>query len=88
MDIQLGDIVKLKKPHLPTVEGIVRITEGKKHQVKRMVRYAGARVIYLKRLSMASLTLDESLPRGSHRPLTDQELSALCDSIGYNPFDE
>ena len=81
-------MLKLKKPHLPTVEGIVRITEGKKHQVKRVVRYAGARVIYLKRLSMAALTLDESLPRGSHRPLTAQELSALCDSIGYKPLGE
>jgi 16S rRNA pseudouridine516 synthase len=79
-------MLKLKKPHLPTVEGIVKITEGKKHQVKRMVRYAGARVIYLKRLSMATLTLDESLERGSHRPLTESELSTLCESIGYKPF--
>ena len=75
--------LKMKKPYLPTVEGIVKITEGKKHQVKRMVRYAGARVIYLKRLSMASLTLDENLPRGSYRPLSNEELSALCQSVGY-----
>ena len=81
-------MLKLKKPHLPTVEGIVKITEGKKHQVKRMVRYAGARVIYLKRLSMASLTLDESLPRGSHRPLTHEEKAALFASAGYQPPNE
>ncbi len=76
-------ILKMKKPYLPTVEGIVKITEGKKHQVKRMVRYAGARVIYLKRLTMATLALDGSLEKGSYRPLTSDELSALCDSAGY-----
>jgi 16S rRNA pseudouridine516 synthase len=73
----------MKKPYLPTVEGIVKITEGKKHQVKRMVRYAGARVIYLKRLTMATLALDETLEKGSYRPLTSEELAALCESVGY-----
>ena len=72
-----------RKPHLPTVEGIVRITEGKKHQVKRMVRFAGARVMYLKRLKIASLSLDASLKKGEHRPLTSGELSALFASVGY-----
>ncbi len=81
-------MLKLKKPHLPTVEGIVKITEGKKHQVKRMVRYAGARVIYLKRLTMATLALDESLDKGSYRPLTSDELCALCESAGYKLSNE
>jgi 16S rRNA pseudouridine516 synthase len=75
--------LKMKKPYLPTVEGIVKITEGKKHQVKRMVRYAGARVIYLKRLTMATLALDETLEKGSYRPLTSEEITALCESVGY-----
>lgn len=75
--------LKMKKPYLPTVEGIVKITEGKKHQVKRMVRYAGARVIYLKRLTMATLALDEALEKGSYRPLTSEEIAALCESVGY-----
>ena len=74
-------ILKMKKPHLPTVEGIVKITEGKKHQVKRMVRYAGARVIYLKRLKMATLSLDESLEKGKYRHLTNEELDALLSII-------
>ena len=75
--------LKMKKPYLPTVEGIVKITEGKKHQVKRMVRYAGARVIYLKRLTMATLHLDQTLEKGTWRHLTESELSTLCDSVGY-----
>ncbi len=63
----------------PAVSGLITITEGKKHQVKRMVRYAGAKVIYLKRLSMATLTLDPSLPKGSYRPLTEKEISSLLE---------
>ena len=74
-----------KKPHLKTVEGIVKITEGKKHQVKRMVRFAGARVMYLKRLKIASLALDESLEKGACRPLTEEEIEALFLSVGYKP---
>jgi 16S rRNA pseudouridine516 synthase len=79
-------ILKMKKPYLPTVEGIVKITEGKKHQVKRMIRYAGARVIYLKRLTMATLALDESLEKGTYRRLTSDELSDLFKSVGYIPI--
>jgi 16S rRNA pseudouridine516 synthase len=74
-----------RKPHLPTVEGVVRITEGKKHQVKRMVRFAGARVMYLKRLRIASLSLDEALPKGAFRPLNETEISELFASVNYTP---
>ena len=71
------ELLKKKKPYLPMVEGIVKITEGKKHQVKRMVRFAGARVIYLKRLKMADLSLDETLENGRYRPLTETEIEIL-----------
>lgn len=53
------------------------ITEGKFHQVKRMFEAVGKKVTYLKRLSMGSLQLDEQLPLGGVRELTDEELSAL-----------
>ena len=76
-------LLRLKKPHLPVVFGTVKITEGKKHQVKRMLRYAGARVIYLKRLSMATLALDESLEKGTHRPLTEEEIQALFSAVAH-----
>lgn len=57
----------------------VRITlrEGKFHQVKRMVAACGSSVLYLKRLSMGSLCLDESLAPGEYRFLTDQEIEFL-----------
>lgn len=53
------------------------ITEGKFHQVKRMFEAVGKRVIYLKRLSMGALELDEELNLGEYRELTDEELSSI-----------
>lgn len=53
------------------------IHEGKFHQVKKMFHSVGCEVTYLKRLSMGSLKLDESLEKGQYRKLTDEELSAL-----------
>lgn len=53
------------------------ITEGRFHQVKRMVQAVGGSVTYLKRLSMGTLSLDGGLPKGSYRPLTEKELSDL-----------
>ncbi|MFM1655505.1 pseudouridine synthase [Brevibacillus sp. B_LB10_24] len=55
----------------------VTITEGKFHQVKRMFAAFGLQVIYLKRLRMGTLHLDESLDPGEFRELTEQELAAL-----------
>ncbi len=54
------------------------IQEGKFHQVKRMFEAVDKKVIYLKRLSMGSLQLDESLGLGEYRALTEEELKALC----------
>ena len=53
------------------------ITEGKFHQVKRMFEAVGKRVIYLKRISMGSLELDEGLKLGEYRELTEEELIQL-----------
>lgn len=53
------------------------ITEGRYHQVKRMVQAVGGSVTYLKRLSMGALSLDENLPKGSYRALTEQEVIGL-----------
>jgi 16S rRNA pseudouridine516 synthase len=53
------------------------ITEGKFHQVKRMLRAVDNEVMGLKRLSMGSLTLDEELIPGEYRPLTREEIEKL-----------
>ena len=46
-------------------EALLTLREGKFHQVKRMMEAVGCRVTYLKRLSMGSLKLDESLEPGA-----------------------
>lgn len=56
---------------------VLTITEGKYHQVKRMLSTVGNEVIYLKRLRMGKLILDESLPKGSFRRLTEEETESL-----------
>ena len=53
------------------------ITEGRFHQVKRMLEAVDNRVIFLKRLRMGGLCLDGSLKPGEYRRLTDEELALL-----------
>lgn len=53
------------------------IREGRFHQVKRMLQAVGNKVTALKRLSMGSLKLDESLNLGEYRALTAEELKDL-----------
>ncbi len=53
------------------------IHEGRFHQVKRMLEAVGNEVLFLRRLSMGSLQLDEDLAPGDYRPLTDEEISDL-----------
>ena len=58
-------------------EARLTIHEGKFHQVKRMFEAEGGEVIYLKRLSMGPLALDEALATGEYRALTEAEIKAL-----------
>lgn len=51
----------------------VVICEGKFHQIKRMFLSVGCTVVWLKRIRIGGLTLDESLPEGAARPLTESE---------------
>ena len=78
-----------KKPTLPAELRIIEagdvseveltICEGKFHQVKRMFKVLGLEVIFLKRIKMGSLSLDENLKPGQYRRITDKELEMLCD---------
>jgi 16S rRNA pseudouridine516 synthase len=70
-----GELVILKSG--PTSDIELTITEGKFHQVKRMFESVGKRVVYLKRLSMGPLKLDEDLQLGEYRELTDEEVEML-----------
>ena len=66
-----------KKGETPVFSGLLTITEGKKHQVKRMLKYAKCKVVYLKRVAIGELTLDDSLAQGEYRALTEAELLKL-----------
>ncbi|QSX05270.1 rRNA pseudouridine synthase [Sedimentibacter sp. zth1] len=59
----------------------ITIKEGKFHQVKRMFEAVNKRVIYLKRMSMGPIQLDESVELGDYRELTEKELELLAQYI-------
>lgn len=77
-----GDMAKPSKldilvsDHISEIQ--LTIQEGQFHQVKRMFEAVGKRVIYLKRISMGTLKLDEHLSLGEYRPLTKEEIKNLC----------
>ncbi|WP_409299145.1 pseudouridine synthase [Peribacillus sp. SCS-26] len=70
-----GDLRILKAGAMSDVE--VVISEGKYHQIKRMFAARGKRVVFLKRISMGPLKLDEELELGQYRELTEEELALL-----------
>ncbi len=62
---------------LPGGDCLVRVTEGKYHQVKRMLASRGAPVLELRRLAVGGLELDENLGPGGFRELNEAELDRL-----------
>jgi 16S rRNA pseudouridine516 synthase len=57
------------------------LTEGKYHQVKRMIAAVGNRVEALHRSAIGPLVLSESLPEGQWRWLTRDEIEALTQKV-------
>ena len=82
--VTLEDGYKCKPARLEILESSedkskanIYISEGKFHQVKRMMKTLGTTVTYLKRLSIGELLLDENLVLGEYRYLTKEELDKL-----------
>ena len=69
--------VRVNPNYQPVVAGHITISEGRKHQVKRMLKAVGCYVVYLKRVSIGGLKLDETLKRGQYRELSDEEIRKL-----------
>lgn len=67
----------MKNPDGPVITLRMTVTEGKKHQVKLMMRAAGCRVFTLERLRMGGLSLDPTLAPGEYRPLTPAEVNLI-----------
>lgn len=60
---------------------IVTITEGKRHQIKKMFLSCGVKVTYLNRIRIGPLQLSEDLPTGKVRCLKPAEILALKDVL-------
>ena len=80
MGIPLGDFTA--KPALLEMEegrlsGRITLTEGKYHEIKRMMHALGSEITYLERIAFAALPLDEGLGRGDWRYLTEEETQSL-----------
>jgi len=59
----------------------ITIYEGKFHQIKRMFEAVSKKVMYLKRISMGNLKLDENLSPGEFRELREEEIDLLKKSV-------
>ena len=82
--VDIGDEKKTLPARLEILKtakrSAVRLTicEGRFHQVKRMFHAVGKEVVFLKRLQMGSLQLDDNLKPGEYRKLTREEVERLC----------
>lgn len=70
-----GELEILKSDNISEIN--LTIHEGKFHQVKRMFESVSKKVVYLKRIQMGKLRLDEELELGEFRELTKEELELL-----------
>ncbi len=59
------------------------LKEGKKRQIRRMLKTLGIEVLDLKRIKFGPLSL-LSLPEGSYRHLTKEEIEALKTAVSMN----
>lgn len=56
---------------------LVKITEGKYHQIKKMFLSINNEVVFLKRIQFGNLVLDNQLKEGQYRLLAKQEIDIL-----------
>lgn len=66
---EMQEKLKHNRPDHPVVFGQITISEGKKRQIRRMLKAVGCCVIFLKRLSMGSIILDSELSPGEYKEI-------------------
>lgn len=78
-DIKIDSLINIdcKKYNQPILSGYLTISEGRKHQVKKMLKAVGCYIVYLERISIGNLKLDENLERGKYRELTEEEIKRI-----------
>lgn len=67
----------LKNPEGPAFSASLIIHEGRKHEVKLMLRAVNCRICYLKRVAVGGIRLDSRLGEGEYRPLTPEEVRII-----------
>lgn len=65
------------RPDHDRLGGVITLTEGKYHQIKRMLGAIDNRITYLERIRFGGLTLDPTLSRGEYRLLRADEIALL-----------
>ena len=82
--VDLGDFVTApaKVNMTDATSGEISISEGKFHQIKRMLASVGSGITYLERVRFGPLELDASLERGEWRELTKAETDSLLAVAG------
>ena len=81
--IKMGGEIRILKKRQDQTLIEIRIHEGKKRQIKRMMKAVGHPVIYLCRTCFAGLTTD-NLNRGAWRPLQHKEIKILYQKVRLN----
>lgn len=70
---ELPELLQQKYAHNrsfhPVTKGRITITEGRKRQIRRMMKAVGCLVIYLKRISMGDIRLDPELKPGEWKEI-------------------
>lgn len=64
--------------------GTIVLTEGKYHEIKRMMEALDNRIVTLERTRFATIPLDTTLARGEWRELTEEEISVLLSHQNKN----
>ena len=82
--IQLSDFTArpARLEILGSREARITVSEGKYHQVRRMLASVGHQTIRLKRTAFGPVSLDMELEEGSFRELREEELAALRQAVG------
>lgn len=79
--LQLHNDARKTRPArvVPVAETVIElgITEGRYHQVKRMMAAVGNHVVGLHRLQIGAIRLDPTLKLAASRPLTGQEILSV-----------
>lgn len=71
---EVWEKVKKNRPEMPVTRGEIMITEGRKNQIRRMMKQVNCCVVILKRHSMDGLELDENLAPGQWKELPAPEM--------------